>query len=76
MTDPEVDRGRVLVEELLGTTCRCGKGKKSMRTFCATCYYALPPPARRLLYQRLGEGYAEAYDAAVALLDGGSTDAP
>lgn len=59
-----------LVRELAGTTCRCGRAKRARQTFCSRCYFALAPPLRATLYQRIGEGYEEAYAAAVAALAG------
>lgn len=55
-----------LIQELRGTVCRCGKRKPTKMTFCSTCYHSLPAPKRAALYSRIGEGYAEAYAAAVA----------
>jgi hypothetical protein len=57
-----------LVHELWGRIRRCGRGKWSGRTFCARCYYALPPPLRRALYRGVGSGYEEAYAEAAAYL--------
>jgi hypothetical protein len=57
-----------LVRELAGPVCRCGRPKSARRTFCSRCYYRLPPQLRSALYRRIGEGYEEAYAAAVAAL--------
>jgi hypothetical protein len=57
-----------LMRELAGTTCRCGRPKRRRETFCRDCYYRLGPPQRRALYALVGEGYEEAYEAAVASL--------
>lgn len=57
-----------LVRELAGTTCRCGRVKRARMTFCGRCYHALPPPLRAALYRPIGEGYEDAYAAAVASL--------
>lgn len=65
MTTPQ----DVLLAELFGTTCRCGRPKSTRRTFCGRCYHQLPREQQLALYQLLGEGYEEAYAAAVALLD-------
>ena len=59
-----------LLRELRGTTCRCGAAKRTRETFCRDCYYRLSPPQRRALYRLVGEGYEEAYAAAVAKLEG------
>ena len=58
-----------LVAELRGEQCRCGNSKPSRRTFCRTCYGQLPPALRQSLYKLLGEGYIEAYAAAVEYLE-------
>lgn len=57
-----------LLRELGGMICRCGREKRRGETVCRRCYYALPAPYRRALYARIGEGYEEAYQAAVAHL--------
>ncbi|MCA9270504.1 MAG: hypothetical protein KDA41_18610 [Planctomycetales bacterium] len=58
-----------LLDELVGTTCRCGAAKKTRQTFCRRCWYRLPLPLRGRLYSRFGSGYEEAYAEAVELLD-------
>lgn len=63
--------GRAM-SELNGTVCRCKRHKAARQTFCKVCYYALPIQIRRDLYKGVGEGYIEAYDAAVEhLTEGG-----
>lgn len=57
-----------IIAELQGTVCRCGRHKRSGETFCSRCYFRLPPPLRSPLYRRVGDGYDEAYSAAVAYL--------
>ena len=57
-----------LTRELIGTACRCGNLKQPKQTFCRKCYYSLPEEMRRALYQRMGEGYEEAYFRACARL--------
>lgn len=57
-----------IVKELAGLECRCGNPKEPRQTFCRKCYYRLPPRMRSALYQRLGEGYAEAHDEAAGFL--------
>lgn len=58
-----------LLRELAGTTCRCGRIKRSGETFCRSCYHQLLPSLRSNLYSRIGAGYVEAYAAAVLNLD-------
>ena len=57
-----------LVKELVGTKCTCGAQKRSKQTFCRNCYYSLPRDTRNSLYNRIGEGYEEAYLNAVEIL--------
>lgn len=59
-----------LVRELCGTKCQCGSNKRSGELFCRSCYHSLPYDMKRALYRRLGNGYEEAYDAAVRTLKG------
>jgi hypothetical protein len=40
------------------------------RTFCKRCYYRLPAAFRQQLYQRIGDGYARAYETARQTLFG------
>ena len=58
-----------LYQELMGTTCRCGQPKDSKKTFCSKCYFTLHPVMRMSLYQRMGDGYEEAYAKATKFLD-------
>lgn len=53
-----------LVDDLQSITCICGRSKRSGESLCRTCYYALPQKIRMRLYDRIGEGYAEAFEAA------------
>ena len=56
--------------ELQSNECQCGRGKKSGKSFCYICYNKLPKEMRNPLYQRIGDGYEEAYEDAVEYLDG------
>jgi hypothetical protein len=67
--DPVKDQ-EFLIQELRSTQCRCRKRKKDGNTFCASCFYGLPKQLQNNLYRRIGEGYEEAREAAVAFLDG------
>lgn len=58
-----------LIRELAGDKCRCGKAKRPKQTFCRSCYFSLPEPMRAALYDRIGEGYEQAYGNAVAHLE-------
>ena len=56
------------LEELKSEECFCGKTKKSGMSFCYKCYSSLSKDMQRDLYQRIGDGYGEAYDKAVEWL--------
>lgn len=59
---------RLMMHELGGIICRCGRPKQERQTFCRKCYYSLPGPQRRALYNRVGQGYEAAYLVAVDFL--------
>ena len=63
MSTPQQERCE-LVKELCGVVCFCGAVKGARQTFCRHHYRSLTRPLRRALYDRLGDGYEEAYDAA------------
>jgi hypothetical protein len=63
----KIHRGLVA---LVVTICHCDRRKKKRMSFCATCYHRLPREMKGALYQRAGQGYEEAYDAAVKYLEG------
>lgn len=52
------------VKELKSETCYCGAKKASMQTFCRAEYSALPRKMRSAIYNRIGDGYEEAYQEA------------
>lgn len=55
--------------EILGATkCVCGNKKKRGMSHCRTCYFSLPPEIRKALYNRVGQGYEEAFTASVERL--------
>lgn len=56
--------------ELIKEECFCGHSKKSGHSFCYRCYKSLPPQMQRDMYQRMGDGYEEAYDEAIKWLEG------
>ena len=53
-----------LVEDLVSRDCLCGNTKKPRMSFCQKCYFKLPRPMRNLLYNRIGDGYEEAWESA------------
>lgn len=52
---------RLMITELGGLNCRCGRVKVPRQTFCRQCYFKLPPENRRALYAKIGNGYEVAY---------------
>jgi hypothetical protein len=57
------------IKELMSDECQCGRLKQHRRSFCYKCYTSLPKHMQRDLYQRMGDGYEEAYDEAVHWLN-------
>lgn len=57
-----------ILRELAGSVCRCGSEKSRRQTFCRKCYFKLPPSQRNDLYRPIGDGYEEAYGAAIETL--------
>jgi hypothetical protein len=57
-----------LIRGLASKRCICGGHKGRNMTHCRIDYYKLPPETRTALYKRIGEGYAEAFLASVAIL--------
>ena len=55
-------------QSFLSNECLCGKTKKKGNSFCYSCFMALPQDLKNDLYSRMGDGYEEAYDAAVEWL--------
>lgn len=56
------------VRELLSEECACGRIKKPWFAFCFKCYNSLPKDLQNGLFQKIGNGYNEAYDDAVEYL--------
>lgn len=59
------------LDALMSTECQCGKPKKSKKSVCLTCWRRLPRDLQVDLYSRFGDGYEQAYDAAVRFLTEG-----
>lgn len=56
--------------ELKSSACQaCGKPKKSMQSFCRSCYYKLPEYDRNTLYTHISGGYAGIYERCKAMLE-------
>lgn len=64
----DIDRRRLL-KSLRGKLCpACGKTKRSGHTFCSQDYYRLRAGDRSALYRQFGDGYEEAFAAAIKQL--------
>jgi hypothetical protein len=56
------------IREFRSNECTCGNTKRPGSAFCYTCFMKLPYTYRMATYQRMGEGYEEAYENAVEWL--------
>lgn len=64
--DPATLDQRDLIRSLKGTVCpSCGSRKKNHQTLCIGCYRLLPGSLKSSLYDRIGEGYEEAFAKAM-----------
>jgi hypothetical protein len=54
--------------DLRSSTCRCGATKSRMQSLCRRCYGRLPRRLQHALYDLVGNGYEEAYEAALVHL--------
>lgn len=68
-----MDRGAV-VKALLAQECTCGRKKKPRQSFCRHCYFKLPEYMRKLLYQKMFDGYEQAYANAIEYLETGRNE--
>jgi len=58
-----------LIKSLRSTKCpSCSSRKKPHQTLCGGCYRLIPRAAQQALYNRVGEGYEEAFEAAMTHL--------
>ncbi|MDY7035541.1 MAG: hypothetical protein SV375_05180 [Thermodesulfobacteriota bacterium] len=57
------------VDELMSEQCLCERPKKRHHSFCYRCYRSLPGDLQRALYNRIGDGYEEAFEEAVKWLE-------
>jgi len=55
-------------KELMSEECACGESKKKGFSFCYSCYQQLDGGMKKDLYQKIGYGYEEAYNAALKVL--------
>jgi hypothetical protein len=54
---------------LASEECQCGAEKDRRNALCWHCFTSLPTHMKNDLYQRLGNGFEEAYEAAVDWLN-------
>lgn len=54
-----------LATKLAGKLCVCGAAKTKGQSFCRGCYFAIRSVTRSRLCRGIGDGYEEAYEAAV-----------
>jgi len=57
------------LDALMSNECYCGAEKKPKKSFCYRCFKKLRRDLQTDLYSRMGDGYEEAYDAAVKWID-------
>lgn len=55
---------REAYQSLMSGRCHCKRPKSGGNAFCRDCYYSLPWPMRKALFQRIGRGFEAAYEAA------------
>ena len=58
------------IDALKSEECICGKAKSRGKSFCWKCFKSLPGYLKQDLYSPVGQGYEEAYDSAVMILEG------
>ena len=57
------------IDELRSEEClACGRPKKRGQSLCYHCYSSLPHHMQQALWQRIGDGYEEAFEEAVSWL--------
>lgn len=52
------------IRELKSEQCLCERPKKAGKSFCYRCFSALPRDLQQPLYDQIGNGYEEAFEAA------------
>jgi hypothetical protein len=57
------------IDQLKSNGCYCGAAKQRGRSFCYSCYMALPKDLRGALWKRMLCGYEEAYEEACQWLE-------
>lgn len=56
------------LQVLQGEECQCGRSKKRGMALCYYCWCRLPKDVRVDLYSPMGEGFEEAYEAAIHIV--------
>lgn len=56
------------IKEFKSNECACGETKRPRSSFCHACFKALPSTYQHALYQKMGDGYEEAYENAIQWL--------
>ena len=65
-----------LIDSLNSFVCPgCGGGKLQRKSFCITCYNQLTPAEQNALYRRIGDGYEQAFAAALRKIKAGAPGA-
>ncbi len=67
--DPQPGDRKFYVDVLKSDACQCERPKQPRRAVCYKCWLRLPDDLRRPLYQRIGQGFEAAYDAACQYLN-------
>lgn len=59
---------QTILTDLRSKTCRCGRTKAPRRSVCRSHWQLLNKAEQNALYRRFGNGYEEAYEAALRKL--------
>jgi len=57
------------IEEFESEECQCGRSKRPTNAFCFMCYSSLPSDMQKALWQKIGDGFEQAYDEALKYLN-------
>jgi len=65
------ERRLEILDSLRSVKCEgCGGKKKTAQSHCSKCYFKLSATLRSALYQRFGDGYEEAFEQSLLVLEG------
>jgi len=63
-------RPKALIASLASDLCpACSRAKRPRNTLCYGCYRSLPQPLRTALYNRVNNGYEQAFNDAMLSLE-------